>query len=141
MPDHPDVETIASIAVDCGLKLHQRVGPGLLETAYEKVLARMLEARGLSVETQKLIPVKIDDLVVEQGFRADLIVQGRLLIEVKSVSRLEPVHTKQVLTYLRFLGIPLGLLMNFSGMTFREGLRRVVNNHVDVGNSSLSIHN
>lgn len=101
----------------------------------------MLEARGLSVETQKLIPVKIDDLVVEQGFRADLIVQGRLLIEVKSVSRLEPVHTKQVLTYLRFLGIPLGLLMNFSGMTFREGLRRVVNNHVDVGNSSLSIHN
>lgn len=140
MSERPDIEALASIAVDCGLKLHQRLGPGLLESAYEKVLAHMLMELGLRVETQKLVPITVDGLCIENGFRADILVEGQLLIEVKSVDRFEPVHAKQVLTYLRLLDMPLGLLMNFSGATFREGLRRVVNNHQEIGGSPLNIH-
>jgi len=99
-----DIEQIASIAVDCGLMLHQRVGPGLLESACEIVLAHALGQRSPSVE------------------------------------RLSAVHAKQVLTYLRFLDLPLGLLMNFGGETFKEGLRRVVNRHGSVAGSALRIH-
>lgn len=140
MPERPDIEAVASIAVDCGLKLHQRLGPGLLEAAYEKVLAHMLVERGLRVETQKLVPISVDGLRIENGFRADIIIEGQMLIEVKSVDRLDPVHAKQVLTYLRLLDMPLGLLMNFSAMTFREGLRRIVNNHQNINGSPLNIH-
>ena len=135
-----DVEHIASIAVDCGIKLHQRVGPGLLESAYEIVLAHALEARGLTVERQKIIPIVIDGILIENGFRADLLVENALLIELKSIDRLSAVHAKQVLTYLRFLELPLGLLMNFGGETFKEGLRRVVNRHGTVEGSALRIH-
>lgn len=108
-----EVERIAAIAIDCGLKIHQRVGPGLLESAYEIVLAHALEQRGLSVERQRLVPVRIDGLVIESGFRADIVVADAVVIEVKSIERLAAVHAKQVLTHLRFLGLPLGLLMNF----------------------------
>ena len=135
-----DVEHIASIAVDCGFKLHQRVGPGLLESAYEIVLAHALEQRGLTVERQKIVSIVIDGIVIENGFRADLLVENALLIELKSIDRLSSVHAKQVLTYLRFLDLPLGLLMNFGGETFKEGLRRVVNQHGSVEGSDLRIH-
>ena len=90
--------------------------------------------------TPALVPITVDGLCIENGFRADILVEGQLLIEVKSVDRFEPVHAKQVLTYLRLLDMPLGLLMNFSGATFREGLRRVVNNHQEIGGSPLNIH-
>ena len=135
-----DVETLATIAIDCGLQVHKRLGPGLLETAYERVLAHKLSVRGLSIKTQVLMPIEIDGLIVDQGFRADILVEDKLLIEVKSVERLAPVHSKQLLTYLRFMELPLGLLMNFSGMTFTEGLKRVVNNHTDTASSKLEIH-
>ena len=135
-----EIEELASVAVDCGLMVHKRLGPGLLETAYEKVLAHKMSVRGLSVKTQVLMPIEIDGLLVDQGFRADILVEDKLLIEVKSVERLAPVHSRQVLTYLRFMNLPLGLLMNFSGMTFREGLKRVVNNHQDSTGSKLEIH-
>ncbi|WP_010184046.1 GxxExxY protein [Sphingomonas sp. PAMC 26605] len=134
-----EVERIAAIAIDCGLKIHQRVGPGLLESAYEIVLAHALEQRGLSVERQRLVPVRIDGLVIESGFRADIVVEDAVVIEVKSIERLAAVHAKQVLTYLRFLGLPLGLLMNFGGETFKDGLRRIVNAHNPTG-SPLRIH-
>ena len=124
-----NVEALATVAIDCGLTIHRRIGPGLLESAYEAILAAALEQRGLSVERQKTIAIHMDDLRVDAGFRADLLVESVLLIELKSVDRLVPVHGKQVLTYLRFLELPLGLLMNFGGETFREGLRRIVNNH------------
>ncbi len=86
------------------------------------------------------MPMEIDGMLVEQGFRADIILEDKLLIEVKSVERLAPVHSRQVLTYLRFMNLPLGLLMNFSGMTFREGLKRIVNNYRDSTGSRLKIH-
>ena len=135
-----EIEELASVAINCGLMVHKRLGPGLLETAYEKILAHKISVLGLSVKTQVLMPIEIDGMLVEQGFRADIIVEGKLLIEVKSVERLAPVHSRQVLTYLRFMNLPLGLLMNFSGMTFREGLKRVVNNHQDSTGSRLKIH-
>ena len=125
-----DVEGLATIAVDCGFKVHERLGPGLLESVYEAVLAHNLAQRGLFVERQKPVPIRLDGIIFDEGFRADLLVEGKLLIELKSVERNAPVHGKQVLTYLRLMDLPLGLLMNFGAATFREGIKRVVNNHV-----------
>lgn len=124
-----DIEQMAATAIDCGLQVHRRLGPGLLENAYEAILAKVIEGRGLTVERQKMIPIRFDDLVITDGFRADLVVNGQLLIELKSVDHLAPVHGKQVLTYLRLMDLRVGLLMNFGAETFREGLRRVVNQY------------
>jgi iron complex transport system substrate-binding protein len=124
-----DVEDLARIAVDCGLRIHRELGPGLLESVYETVMAASLRRAGLAVEQQKPIAIEFDGMVFREGFRADLVVEGQLLIEVKSVDRLAPVHSKQLLTYLRLSGRPLGLLMNFGAETFREGLRRFANNY------------
>ena len=89
----------------------------------------MLERRGVAVERQKMIAITFDGVAIEAGFRADLIVENQLVIELKSIDRLADVHRKQVLTYLRFLELPVGLLMNFGGEIFTDGLRRIVNNH------------
>ncbi|HEY0314562.1 MAG TPA: GxxExxY protein [Allosphingosinicella sp.] len=124
-----DVEGLATIAVDCGLKVHEALGPGLLESVYEAVLAQGLVRRGLAVERQKPVRIRIEGLIIDEGFRADLLVEGKLLIELKSLERLAPVHSKQILTYLRLMNLPLGLLMNFGGATFREGIKRIANNH------------
>jgi GxxExxY protein len=124
-----DVEDLARIAVDCGLRIHRDLGPGLLESVYETVLAASLRRAGLAVEQQKPIAIEFDGMAFREGYRADLWIEGQLLIEVKSVERLAPLHGKQLLTYLRLSGRPLGLLMNFGGMSFREGLRRVANNY------------
>lgn len=134
------VEQIVAVAVDCGLKIHQQVGSGLLESAYEAILARALEKRGLVIERQKLIPIHFDDLIIDNGFRADILINGEVLIELKSIDRLAPVHSKQVLTYLRFLNLPIGLLMNFGGETFKDGLRRIVNNHTAINGSPLRVN-
>jgi iron complex transport system substrate-binding protein len=134
------VEELASEAVDCGLKVHQLLGPGLLESAYEKVLAHQLQRRGLAVATQVSVPIAVEGVVIDQGFRADLIVERKLLIEIKSVERLLAIHTMQVMTYLRFMNLSLGLLMNFSGEKFSHGLKRVVNNHTEIAGSHLRLH-
>lgn len=124
-----DIEELARVAVDCGFHLHKNLGPGLLESVYEAILTDQLIRRGLFVQRQALIPIRYDGIELAEGFRADLLVEGRLLIELKSVERLSPLHGKQVLTYLRLLDLPLGLLINFGGETFKEGVRRIVNNH------------
>jgi GxxExxY protein len=120
-----EIEELATIAVDCGFKLHQRLGPGLLESVYEAVLADNLARRGVAVERQKPVPILFDGIRINEGFRADLLLEGALLVELKSVERIAPVHGKQVLTYLRLLDLPLGLLMNFGAATFREGIKRI----------------
>src|SRR5437868_15104569 len=120
------VEDIARIAVDCGFKIHDRLGPGLLESVYEAVLAQSLSRHGLSFERQKMIPIRYDGLMIDEGFRADLLGEGRLIIELKCVERFAVVHTKQVLTYLRLMDFPLGLLMTFGAAPFREGFKRWV---------------
>jgi len=124
-----DVEELASIAVDCGFHLHKELGPGLLESAYEAIMADQLARRGLNVLRQVPIPLRYGGVELPEGFRADLLIEGRLLVELKSVERLSPLHGKQVLTYLRLLDMPLGLLINFGGETFKEGVKRIVNNH------------
>ena len=124
-----DIEELATIAVDCGFHLHKGLGPGLLESVYEAVMADQLTRRGLHVVRQAPIPVRYDGIQLSEGFRADLLIEGRLLVELKSVERLSPLHGKQVLTYLRLLQMPLGLLINFGGETFKEGVKRIVNNH------------
>ena len=122
-----DVEFLARHAIDCGLQIHKELGPGLLESVYEAVLAAALADAGFSVERQTIIPIRYRNLVIAEAFRADIILENALIIEVKSVERASPVHAKQLLTYLRLTEQPLGLLMNFGCETFREGLRRVVN--------------
>ena len=96
-----DLEALATIAVDRVFKLHERIGPGLLESVYEAVLVESMVRRGLAVQRQVPVKIRIDDLVINEGFRADVLVEGRLLIELESVEALSPVHTTQVLTYLR----------------------------------------
>lgn len=135
-----DEETLAREAVDCAFKIHNELGPGLLESVYEAVLAKRLVARGFVVERQKPIPIRFDEIDFEEGFRADLLVERKLLIELKSAERLVPVHGKQMLTYLRLLDLPLGILINFGAATFREGVRRIVNNHTNIASSKLRIH-
>ena len=121
------IEELARAVVDCGFRLHRDLGPGLLESAYEAILADQLRRRGICVERQKPIPIRYDGIELAEGFRADLLLDGNLLIELKSVERLSPLHGKQVLTYLRLLNLPLGILINFGGVTFKEGVRRIAN--------------
>ena len=133
-----DIEELAEHAVDSGFRIHKEIGPGLLESVYETLLANRLQRRGLQVERQKPIPIEFDGVVFAEGFRADLLVEGQLIIEIKSLDRLAPVHGKQLLTYLRLARQPLGLLMNFGAETFREGIKRVVNNHTNFAPSRPS---
>lgn len=135
-----DVEELASQAIDCGHKIHRELGPGLLESVYEAMLAAALSRRGLVVERQKPIPIEFDGMALGEGFRADLLVEESLSIEVKCTERLAPIHGRQLLAYLRLAKQPLGLLMNFGGETFREGLKRVVNNHSSFAPSRLRVN-
>lgn len=124
-----DIERLAREAVDCGFKIHTELGPGLLESVYEGLMSRMMEKRGFAIERQKPISFEFDGVTYDDAFRTDILVEGALLIEVKSVERTAPVHIKQVLTYLRLTKLPLGLLMNFGLATFKEGVQRIANGH------------
>ncbi len=134
-----DLDGITGAVIDEALRLHRDLGPGLLESVYEAVLAKMLVLRGLSVERQKQVAFEYAGIQFDEGLRVDLLVEGRVVVELKSVERLAPVHGKQLLTYLRLLELPVGLLINFGGATLKEGLRRVVN-QLPPGASSLSVN-
>lgn len=122
-----EIEKIATAVVNAGYRIHARLGPGLLETVYEVVLANALRGEGFTVERQRIVPIEFDGLRFDEGFRADLIVDGKVLVELKSVAALAPVHSKQVLTYLRLLDFRLGLLINFHTSLYKEGIRRIAN--------------
>ena len=130
------IEDLAKTAVDCGFKLHKELGPGLLESVYEILMAEALRERGLSVETQVRVPIRYKGVVIDNAFRVDLLVEGTLLIELKSTERDSALYPKQLLTYLRLMDLPLGLLMNFGQETFKQGIQRVVNNHRETPRSS-----
>lgn len=128
--EHQDrIEALAAIVIDCGYHLHRSLGPGLLESAYELILAKVIEGRGLQVSRQVSIPITYDGVVIDNAFRADLLIENTLLVELKSSERIAPVHAKQVLTYLRLMNLPLGLLMNFGQPTFKSGLQRIANDY------------
>jgi GxxExxY protein len=118
---------IAKEIVDAAYKIHTTLGPGLLESVYETVLAYELERRGLSVVRQQAIPVVYESVRLEEGFRADIIVANKVIIEIKSVEMLAPVHKKQLLTYLRLTDKRLGLLINFGAALIKDGITRLAN--------------
>jgi len=128
-----DLEELARMAVDCGFKLHEALGPGLLESVYEACLFQSLAARGLNVERQRVVPIRYEGVLLDEGFRVDLLVERQLLIELKSTESHAPVHAKQVITYLRLMDLRLGLLMNFGSATFKEGIRRIANDYYPPG--------
>ena len=122
-----EVEEIATAVVDAAMKLHMTLGPGLLETVYEVILEDELTRRGFKVERQRSIPIRYQGHEFDEGFRADLVINGCFIVELKSVEALQPVHGKQLLTYLRLTGFPLGLLINFGAAFLKDGLKRVAN--------------
>jgi GxxExxY protein len=119
---------ISKMIVDSAFKIHTTLGPGLLESVYESILAYELTKRGLTVTTQQPIPVVYDGVKLDLGFRADLIVNGTVVVEVKSVEAIAPVHAKQLRTYLKLTNLKLGLLINFNVNLIKDGITRVVNN-------------
>ena len=118
---------IARVIVNAAYKVHTTLGPGLLESVYETVLAYELEKNGLRVIRQQAIPVVYDHIHMDDGFRADLIVESKVIVELKSLEAVAPVHKKQVLTYLRLSNRRLGLLINFGAEFIKDGITRVVN--------------
>ena len=126
--DAEGLDGITGAVIDASIKIHRELGLGLLESVYEVVLARDLARRGFSVERQKTVAFDYDGMHFEEGLRIDLLVNGCVVIELKSVEKLSPVHGKQLLTYLRLMKLPVGLLINFGASTLKEGLQRVVNN-------------
>jgi GxxExxY protein len=121
-----ELERLASIIVDSGLKVHRALGPGLLESAYEHCLAYELESRGLRVDRQMPLPIVYDGVRLDAGYRLDLLVEKSIIIEVKVVEALTPVHYAQLLTYLKLSGCRIGFLMNFHVALFKQGLKRLV---------------
>ena len=115
--------------VDAAVSVHTRLGPGLFESVYEAVLGQAVELRGFSVRREMPVPLEVDGLRFEEAFRIDLQVDQRVVVELKSIVQLAPVHTKQVLTYLRLTDLRVGLLIDSGGATLKEGLRRVVNSY------------
>jgi GxxExxY protein len=120
--------TTAQIVDAAALKLHDRLGPGLLESVYQTLLSRDLQSRGLRIVSQRSIPLEFEGIRFEQGLKLDLLVNDSVVVELKSVERLAPIHSKQVLTYLRLLNLRVGLLINFGAPTLKSGLHRIWNN-------------
>ena len=118
---------IGKEVVDAAVRVHRELGLGLLETVYEVVLARELESRGLRVERQVPVPILYGGMRFEEGFRADIVVENSVILELKSVEQLSKVHAKQVFTYLKLKGLKLGFLLNFGSNLMKDGIERVVN--------------
>ena len=124
-----EIDSLSGIVVDECIKLHRELGPGLFENMYEAVLAGRLERRRLKDARQFPVPVEIDGQIFDPAFRVGILVENRLVLEIKAVERLSQTHIRQVLTYLRLLKQPIGLLLNFSHGTMMDGIRRVSNDH------------
>jgi len=128
-----DINDVSAAVVGEAIKVHRELGPGLLESVYEVVLAAGLQRSGFKVARQVPVAIEYDGLRLEGAFRVDLLVDDRLVVEIKAVEQLTKVHAKQLLTYLRLMRQPVGLLLNFSGLTMKEGIRRLVNDYRSAG--------
>ena len=129
MLGHDELEAVAREVIDFGFQIHHALGPGLLENAYEALLESALIQAGYKVQRQVPIRMKFKGVVVDNAFKVDLLINGGLVVELKSIERLAPVHYKQVLTYLRLMNLPLGILMNFGQAMFKDGVKRVANEY------------
>jgi len=135
-----DIDVLTGRVVDAAMRIHRVLGPGLLESVYETVLAGSLHDMGYMVDRQKPIDIEFEGRRFDAAFRIDLLVDKRLLIEIKSIDALSKAHMKQLQTYLRLTNQPVGLLINFAGATLKEGLKRVVNQHVPSASSRLRVN-
>ena len=135
-----ELDDITGAIVDAAVQLHRVPGPGLLESLYEGLLACELGQRSLHVERQRLITVSYNGVDLEDAFRADLLVEGRVIVEVKSLERFAPVHRKQLLTYLRLTNLRVGLLLNFGAESMKDGIRREVNDYTPPPSSPLRVN-
>ncbi|MBK8375514.1 GxxExxY protein [Sphingorhabdus sp.] len=124
-----EIDRISGEVIDISIRLHKALGPGLLESVYETLLAARLEQAGFKVARQVPIDIEFEGIRFDGAFRADIIVSDQLIVEVKSIEKLAPVHAKQLLTYLRLTKQPVGLLINFGGATLVEGIKRLVNDY------------
>ena len=120
-----EINEITGAVVDVAYRIHDEVGPGLFESVYELILAGRLMSNGFSIQRQVPVPIRIGGKVYDEGFRADLIVEGQVIVEVKSIEQLARVHKKQVLTYLKLSGLPVGLLINFGGDRLKGNIERL----------------
>jgi GxxExxY protein len=120
-----EINKITGSIVDAAYRIHEEAGPGLLESVYERILTDILMSKGLSVERQVSIPIQFDGKIYDDAFRADLVVEGCVIVEIKSVDRLSPIHKKQVLKYLKLSGIKVGLLLNFGGEYLKGNIERL----------------
>lgn len=124
-----DLEALSGDVINVAIALHRELGPGLMESVYEVILASKLAQMGYSVERQRPVDIAYEGLRFDAAFRVDLLIERTLVVEIKSVERLHAAHAKQLLTYLRLMKLPTGLLINFAGETLKEGLKRVVNDY------------
>ncbi|GEM70249.1 hypothetical protein SAQ01S_00150 [Sphingomonas aquatilis NBRC 16722] len=135
-----DIDQISGDVLDLVLRIRRDLGPGLLESVYETVLAGKLSAAGYRVARQRPVAIEFEGMRFDAAFRIDLLIDERLLVEVKSIERLTIVHAKQLLTYLRLTHQPVGLLINFGGATLKEGVRRIVNDHRSSASPRLRVN-
>jgi len=125
-----EINEITGIIIEEAIKIHSDLGPGLLESVYEEILAYRLDKRGLLVKRQTPIPVYYEEVKMDIGFRSDLIVENKVIVEIKSIETIAPVHPKVLLTYLKLTGITVGLLINFNESILKNGIKRIVNNYI-----------
>jgi iron complex transport system substrate-binding protein len=122
-----EVERLATIAVDVAFTVHRELGPGLLESAYQMCFAHELSLRGVTCQRELLVPLNYKGICIEVGFRADIVMEQKLLVELKAVDQILPIHKAQVITYLKLMRLPLGLLINFNETLVKHGIQRVLN--------------
>jgi iron complex transport system substrate-binding protein len=123
------IDALTAAVIDEAIRIHRELGPGLFESVYESILAGRLDALGMRIERQLTLPVEFDGKRFDAAFRVDMLVEGCLVLEIKAVDQLSKAHERQLITYLRLMKQPVGLLLNFSGATMKEGIRRMVNNY------------
>ena len=121
-----ELNEITGIIIDSAMKVHSFLGPGLLESAYESCLKYEIERRRLFVTSQVTVPIVYDGILIDAGFRADLMVEGKVIVELKSVEKMNPLYDAQLLTYLKLSGLKVGLLINFNVLHLKDGIRRIV---------------
>ena len=124
-------EAIIKIVLDEAFHVHKKIGPGMLESVYKTCLAYRLQKRGLLLETEKPVPVFFEEVKMDCGYRADILVEKQVIVETKSIEGIGPLQVAQVLTYLRFLGLRYGLILNFDVLLLKDGIRRVLNGYGD----------
>jgi len=119
-------DSLTAEVIGCAIEVHRLMGPGLLESAYEKALAYELACQGVEFEVQKVLPVRYKSVDIDCAYRIDLLIEGKLIVELKAVSRLEPIHEAQLLTYMKLSGVNKGLILNFNVRQLKDGIKRMV---------------